>query len=362
MKGATGRCRSYFVALFIISARNVMSSEHDSSSHCTSSSSGIGAHSSESMTMDSNFLKSLIIAIGITAVAFFIAFEVEDCCRRKMKKVEGITSSTFARGKNFEPDSNEVLPPKGNSCSNIFNALESDHLFGLFVIGGPRSCGKTTLLSKAVRLFQEKYYRPYEWLIRYFSPRRPIFYITGFTEDILSRIAGGIPRNTCFSNSLVQGTIIIIDQRYDSEILLSLEKIRILCQLSSQSKSQKAFKVIIIVSCPHIMEQILHGVVYAFSLVKTASLRWTKKDMEAFINLKYPQLTDQESVSNIAEEFKIGGCIGELAAFLNRLKERKITVVCAKRLKTLHCHKANLFNENQWKLFSKCDQKYLFDM
>lgn len=254
----------------------------------------------------------------------------------------------------------DLFITKPNALSKLLRAMERDEYSGLLVLGAPPQSGKSTLILRTLQLLKEKkkYATLFGRFTYYFTPQRNIFYFNGLTENILKEIAGGIPCHGFFSDYLNKGTIIIIDQVDVSH--LNDGVLRVLSLFAVQSISSNTFKVIIAVSHPNAMRQLmeLNGRSGVYSLIKSSDLIWNQEEMMSYVCKKHPKLANTNK-TNVVNLFKASGCIGLLNSFLSICK-RLFVFQIRQDLTNLPEMQIIRERESQWREFQAFDNQELF--
>jgi hypothetical protein len=274
----------------------------------------------------------------------------------RMKRTKGSIPHDFVDGKlNFD-----LFITKSNALSKLLRVMERDEYSGLLVLDAPPQSGKSTLILRTLQLLKEKkkYATTFGRFTYYLTPQKTIFYFNGITENILKEMAGGIPRYGFFSDYLNKGTIIIIDQvdvpHLEDNIL------QVLSQFAAQSISSNDFKVIIAVSHPNAMRQLmeLNSRSGVYSLIKSSDLIWNQEEMMSYVCKKHPQLANTNK-TNVVNLFKASGCIGLLNSFLSICKRLS---VCHIRQDLTNLPEMQIIRERegQWREFQAFDNQELF--
>ena len=130
--------------------------------------------------------------------------------------------------------------------NNLVSSI-ADKDNGLWVLGAPAGCGKSTYLHCAINNFRQE------------NKDRNVFILMGIEnfKDHGIHKALSIPENSNLSTYLPEGTVIIVDQ-VDSEVdRIDAAMEEYIIQLAAESRNQRVFSLLVSVNDSSVMLKIL---------------------------------------------------------------------------------------------------------
>lgn len=177
---------------------------------------------------------------------------------------------------------------------------------GLWVLGAPAGCGKSTYLQCAIDNFRQE------------NKDRHVFILMGIKnfQDHGIHKALSIPDNSDLSTYLPEGTVIIIDQ-IDSKVdRIDATMEDYIIKLAAESRNKRVFSLLVSVNDSSVMLKILHmnqGEKIK-DVCKPECIQWTQAQANKFIKNAFKELSPSEknkvlSASNIDNEYFVPGMI-----------------------------------------------------
>jgi ABC-type cobalamin/Fe3+-siderophores transport system ATPase subunit len=177
---------------------------------------------------------------------------------------------------------------------------------GLWVLGAPAGCGKSTYLQCAIDKFRQE------------NKDRNVFILMGIEnfKDQGIHKALSIPQNSDLSTYLPEGTVIIIDQ-IDSKVdRIDATMEDYIIKLAAESRNKRVFSLLVSVNDSSVMLKILHmnqGEKIK-DVCKPECIQWTQAQASKFIENAFKELSLSEKnkvlrASNIYNEHFVPGMI-----------------------------------------------------
>lgn len=157
---------------------------------------------------------------------------------------------------------------------------------GVWIFGAPAGSGKATYLARQIDKFRSNY------------PHRKIVVFPDGISVIKDKKINdllGIPENEPLSRYLPHGTIIILGHFDITESSLREAKENI-CELATDSRNSKKYSIIISVSNPKTMIDLLNinGGEKVRDLCHPRCIKWTSTEVTQYINKMFSNWTEQE--------------------------------------------------------------------
>ncbi len=185
---------------------------------------------------------------------------------------------TSAQHTPLKPSPNTTTPHTSmEKCiCRVFTTIEG----GLFLIGGPRGCGKTTCLSGAITMSRARH------------PETLILLLHGpevIRDRGIHRILG-VPRAQKISEFVPEGCIIVVDQ-FDLDMTLLTSEVKgYLTELATDSANNPTFRMVLVVSDPDVFGAVmrLNGSEKVQDVCRPRDFKWPTHKVEQVLNNALP--------------------------------------------------------------------------
>ncbi len=246
----------------------------------------------------------MIISAAIGAIVGALGKEIVEwlklssCSRRchVQNRINELRSATLIDTKDV------CLVPYYTIERCIDDSLE-DQDGGVWIFGAPAGSGKTTYLGRQIQIFRSK-----------FPKREIVIFPNGITvirDKKINQILG-VPDNEPLSRYLPEGTVIVLEQ-FDISVSLSEETKEYILDLATDSRNSKKYSVIISVSNPKTMIDLLkiNGGEKVKDVCHPKYIKWTRTEVTQYINEMFYDWTDEEK-RNLIESCKLSCSPGVL--------------------------------------------------
>lgn len=223
--------------------------------------------------------------VGASAKFVFDQAMNSKCMRRRNAATVVREMSALENGLiNLNPSN--VIPFESIE-EEIAYALNESVNGGMWIFGTPSGTGKSTYLDKCIKKFRAE------------NPGR---YVVLFHTGIAILTNGGlhahfgVPQNESLSGYIPQGTIIVIDQVDCFKENISLQTKDYILQLATTSYNSKSFSIIVSVSKPSVMMELLklNGYEKIRDLCDPLFAKWTDVEARAYVNKLFQSWSEHE--------------------------------------------------------------------
>lgn len=289
--------------------------------------------------------------VGITTM--FIGLVLKQHLDDRSKELELNRVKHNIAQSHFTEESNPPISlPDGHLVSNErvvskLLTIMTSKPYCVLVVGAPPGSGKTSYLAEAMKKFLSE------------QNGRRLYYFESGLIDLYDRWK--IPRHQPLTPYIPQDSVLIFDQVDDRE--LSSTKKDWIVALATQARNSAKFHVILLVSFPKTMEDILklNGGKKIMSAFSSDVFIWTRDQLESFTLCLFPALA-AEIRGDLVDCVVDGKCAGILHHVAETIRsstaQRKIWAINSKILTKLKMKLQRSTNETIkiWEEFSHISQ------
>jgi hypothetical protein len=234
----------------------------------------------------------MLISAVIGAIVGALGKEIVEClklsyCGRRchvQNRINELRSATLI-------DTKDVSVVPYYTIERCIDDTLEDQDGGVWIFGAPAGSGKTTYLGRQIQIFRSK------------VPKREIVIFPNGISVIRDKKINqllGVPDSEPLSRYLPDGTVIVLEQ-FDISVSLSEETKEYILNLATDSRNSKKYSVIISVSNPETMIDLLkiNGGEKVKDICHPNYIKWTSTEVSQYINEMFKDWTNEEKRSLI---------------------------------------------------------------